>query len=65
MLLTDTLNMTVNEIDRCLKMYPECYGGMEQQIKAVREVIDNLRNDMDLDGTVSMQEDLLRTVGKP
>jgi hypothetical protein len=51
-MLSDVLSKTVGEIARCLEAYPECYGGMAERIKAVREEIDDLRNEMDCDTTV-------------
>jgi hypothetical protein len=63
-MVSDALDTAVNEIDRCLKAYPECYGGMAEQITKVREAMDNLRNAMDCDHTVSAQESMLRKAGK-
>jgi hypothetical protein len=64
--ISDALSAAVNEIDRCLRVCPECYSepvGLRGRIEALRESMDNLRNDIDC-GPAQMQEAMARTAGK-
>jgi hypothetical protein len=63
-LISHALSKAVEDIDRCLEAYPECYGSMTDRIKAVRESMDDLRNEIDQNAAVSGQEIMLHTAGR-
>ena len=64
-MLSDALADTVVMIDRYTASFPEAYGRMAERIRAVREEIDNLRNELDAYPVIVAQERMLRAPGAP